>query len=135
MQVSNVKEIKIYCQYCKTETRMSVMRPGPSSDSHWLKCKQCSLYKLINVTELTEMGKKQAEIKKKKLANSEQPVTTESVPDYDARKTFLKGQKLYHPGFKDCGTIKKVSQGSGDFQKILVKFEHVGEKLLVQSIS
>jgi len=42
------------------------------------------------------------------------------------------GQRIYHPVFNDTGKVIKKKKSIGDYGKIVVKFDHIGEKLLVE---
>lgn len=42
------------------------------------------------------------------------------------------GQRIYHPVFNDTGKVIKKKKSIGDYGKIVVRFDHIGEKLLVE---
>ncbi len=137
MKAYNIRELECHCDYCKTATKMEVTRQGPSDDSYWLKCKRCKMSTLISADELKEYGIKAKQIvsdngkvKIKRKSKSEKP-----VHEYAPEKKFLKGQIVYHPEFDDTGTIKKIKTGTGRFDKIVVKFEKSGERILIHDVT
>ena len=56
----------------------------------------------------------------------------EDIREYRASDKHRVGQKIYHPIFEDVGEIiKREKSPSGNMKKIIVRFEHVGEKILL----
>jgi hypothetical protein len=57
------------------------------------------------------------------------------MKEYSHSDTYRVGQKIYHPVFKDTGkVIRKKKSHTGNFEKIVVKFEQDGEKTLIENI-
>jgi hypothetical protein len=54
------------------------------------------------------------------------------VEEYSIEKTFLVGQTIFHPVFKEKGVILSRKEASGYAGKILVEFEKRGKMYLVE---
>jgi hypothetical protein len=80
------------------------------------------------------------QLKKKELINSNNTNVhgiTGSQGDvkiYSQSEKYKVGQKIYHPKIDDKGIVTKVKRNSGTVEKVCVKFENAGEKLLVQGV-
>ena len=123
------KIVEHYCSKCKTITDMEIITKESELNIYWLKCKAC--YEAVMIKK-DELDKKEIRNKNKKLTNLNQ--NEKRIKEYKPSGTYKLGQKLYHPGFKDQGKIIKIKPGSGDFEKIIVKFDNIGKKMLIQGI-
>jgi len=54
---------------------------------------------------------------------------------YNPSGMYKIGQTIYHPVFKDTGRVVKKRPGAGDYRKIIVKFDNIGEKLLIEKMT
>ncbi|MBN1782144.1 hypothetical protein JW948_13510 [bacterium] len=52
---------------------------------------------------------------------------------YTPYDTYLRGETIYHPIFKDTGKVKKVIPTVNHMQKIWVNFDKCGPKVLIAS--
>jgi hypothetical protein len=58
-----------------------------------------------------------------------------NIKKYSLSDKYRVGQKIYHPVFKDIGkVIRRRKSRTGNLKKIIVKFERVGEKTLIEDI-
>ena len=66
---------------------------------------------------------------KKKLKNMEEYMP--EPKEYSQDQTYQRGDVIYHPVFKDTGTIKKILLTADSMQKLLVDFKKKGSKVLI----
>ena len=56
------------------------------------------------------------------------------VIDYNPMKTYWIGQRIHHASFEDSGEIVRKKKSDGGQELIVVKFEKLGEKMLVEGL-
>ena len=89
---------------------MKIMRQGTSDNCYWLQCHSCSSNTLITVDELAKYEIKEKQLMKHKGKLKVKTEINNEVLEYNPSKTFLKGQRLYHPIFDDIGRITKIAE-------------------------
>ena len=129
--MSKKYSVEHYCRYCRTITSMDVVSEQLSFDSYWLKCQKCHVCTMIRKKELEE---KEIITNSIKSTNNKNDLNKKQK-EYNPTKTYELGQKLYHPKYKDKGKVIKKLAGSGSYNKIIVKFDNIGEKTLVEGFS
>ena len=124
------KIVEHYCSICNGMTDMEIASHNDELDIYWLRCKVCHGATMIKNKNLEKLAIRKAN---DTLINDHQ--VTDQVKEYDPAKTYEAGQLLYHPAFDDQGVVTELKSGSGDFDKIVVKFDHIGEKMLIHGAS
>lgn len=127
------KIVQHYCSNCKMIRTMQIVSLEMDLNIYWLKCKKCHGSIMI----------KQSELLKKEIRNLNNRVISpennhqieEQVQEYKPVDTYKLGQALYHSGFDDKGIVTAVKPGTGGFDKIVVKFDNLGKKMLIHGIS
>lgn len=130
----NLGEIDFYCNNCNQETKMVTLGRGPSAGTCWLKCKKCSLSRLVNVKDLSEKVVQGKKIVRKDDKLKINPNAENEVRVYQPTRKFIKGEKLFHKDFNDSGKIIEIKPSCGHFEKIVVDFEKVGKKVLIHGL-
>jgi len=67
-----------------------------------------------------------------RIITREEKDRLETVEDYSIEKTYLLGQTIYHPVFKEKGVIISRKEASDYAGKLLVEFEKRGKVYLVE---
>jgi DNA-directed RNA polymerase subunit RPC12/RpoP len=89
----------------------------------WYRCSRCRHALLIN---LEELKKTQEEARKK-------PERTD-CSDYDPAQTYEVGQAIFHLEWDDVGKIVSKERTSGGARAIVVSFEKLGERRLLENV-
>ena len=109
---------------------MKVIDRDDSTGVIWLKCFSCKntySFLLEKLFQPDQVESEQNEIKNAKVS-SNNPNTIK----YSPSKIYSLGQILYHPIFDDVGKVVKKSKTTSGTAIILVKFERLGKKELVE---
>lgn len=69
---------------------------------------------------------------KKSIGRIDNSQNEEDQKIYKPSGMYKIGQRIYHPVFNDTGKVVKKKESIGEYGKIVVKFDHIGEKLLVE---
>ena len=83
------------------------------------------------VTEPTAEPTTEAAPTEEAMAETRQQALSQVV-NYSAQKTYWRGQKIRHKKFDDTGIVMSKEKTDGDHNIIIVKFENVGQKKLVE---
>jgi hypothetical protein len=89
----------------------------------WYRCTRCRHASLLDMAE----WKKTQEEAKKKVEKSE-------CMEYNPEQTYTVGQAIFHSGFDDMGRIVSKETTSDGAHAIVVSFEKVGERRLLESV-
>lgn len=125
--MGRVKNIEAFCNVCGSFTKMELA--GESSvlsfqNKRWARCKKCKQMTLITPTETD---------KKDDKLNSEE-ATAENSIEYAPQKTFVLGDSIYHKTWDDYGKVIAKEVTSNGQNTILVEFQKLGNKKLIESI-
>jgi hypothetical protein len=90
----------------------------------WHRCTRCRHASLIDLEEL----KKVQEESKKKLERSE-------CTEYTPGRTYSVGDAIFHSTWDDIGKIVSKERTSGGANAIVVSFERLGERKLLESVA
>jgi DNA-directed RNA polymerase subunit RPC12/RpoP len=89
----------------------------------WYRCSRCRHAVLVDLTEI----KKIEEEAKKKVERSD-------CSEYKPQNTYTIGQAIFHSEWDDIGKIVSKERTSGGASAIVVSFEKLGERRLLESI-
>ena len=119
--MARTKYTERFCGYCNKNARM-VMLGGMQGvqDKIWFKCTRCHHMALIE-------SQAQASDQNAKLDAA-------SAAPYRPESTFLVGQQIFHAEWNDVGKILSKNRISDGSESILVSFEKLGERRLIQSL-
>lgn len=126
--MGRVKNIEAFCNVCGSLTKMELA--GESSvlsfqNKRWARCKKCKQMALIDPAEV--------ELKKSEKVGSED-IAVEDCVEYAPQKTFVLGDSIYHKTWNDYGRVIAKEISSNGQNTILVEFQKLGNKKLIESI-
>jgi hypothetical protein len=118
------KSINHKCAHCERITRMEVIGAGEGQgDKTWYRCIRCRHATLIDLTAL----KKEEELTSRKLDRAE-------CAEYNPVRTYTVGQGIFHSEWDDVGKIVSKQKTSGGASAIVVSFERLGERRLLENV-
>lgn len=118
------KTIVIYCGHCNRETKMEMVGTVEENPERmWYRCTRCRHASLLDVAA----WKKTREDAKKKVEKSE-------CLEYRPDQTYTVGQAIFHTALDDMGRIVSKERTSDGAHAIVVSFEKLGEKRLLESV-
>jgi hypothetical protein len=93
------------------------------SEKSWYRCTRCRHATLVNVEEL----KRNQEEAKRKIDRTQ-------CSEYNPENTYSVGQAIFHNEWGDIGKIISKERTSGGERAIVVSFEKLGERRLLESV-
>ncbi|MCZ6776747.1 MAG: hypothetical protein O7D34_09860 [Ignavibacteria bacterium] len=118
------KSISHFCNHCARIAKMEMTGSLENQpEKTWYRCTRCRHASLIDLTEL----KKIEEESKKKIERSD-------CSEYRPQNTYTIGQAIFHSEWGDIGKIVSKERTSGGASAIVVSFEKLGERKLLESI-
>jgi hypothetical protein len=93
-------------------------------DKTWYRCTRCRHALLVNLEEIKRL---QEESKKR-------PEKADCSA-YDPFSTYVVGQAIFHSEWDDIGKITSKERTSGGARAIVVSFERLGERRLLESLT
>ncbi len=118
------KNILHQCAHCDRITKMEVIGAVENQpEKIWYRCTRCRHASLIDLEAL-----RQAQMEsKRKLERSD-------CAEYSPEKTYSVGESIFHTEFGDIGKIISKERTSGGARAIVVSFEKLGERRLLESV-
>ena len=114
----------IFCGHCERETKMEMIGPGESNpEKIWYRCTRCRHASLLDAAQ----WQRTQEDAKRKVEKSE-------CLDYRPDLTYSVGQAIFHSGLDDMGRIVSKERTSDGAHAIVVSFEKLGERKLLESV-
>ena len=118
------KTITHHCGHCNRETKMEVIgNVEENPEQIWYRCTRCRHAMLL---DLVQWKKEQEEATKK--------VEKEQCLEYRPDKTYSVGQAIFHTALDDMGRIISKERTSDGAHAIVVSFEKLGERRLLESV-
>jgi hypothetical protein len=118
------KSIYHHCGHCERITKMEVIGTAEGDPERtWYRCTRCRHASLVNLEEL----RRAQEEAKKKLEPSE-------CSEYSPFQTYHVGQAIVHTEWGDVGKIVSKVRTSDGARAIVVSFEKLGERRLLESM-
>ena len=118
------KHIFQHCAHCDRVSKMELIGVAEEHPERtWYRCTRCRHAVLINLEEL----RRAQEEAKKKLERTE-------CQEYDPFHTYTIGQAIFHSEWGDVGKIISKERTSGGAHAIVVSFEKLGERRLLESL-
>lgn len=114
-----------YCKFCHSEKSMKPVGDGFDGKIIWLRCVDCS--KMIFLKREDYEGLLENKTGK---ANGHEEI----CEDYEPTKIFHVGQLLYHKVWDDKGEVMKKETTNSGQQAIIVAFDRLGERVLVENL-
>ena len=118
------KTISHYCNHCERMTKMEVIGSVENSpEKTWYRCGRCRHASLLDMGELRRA---QDEARRK--------VDKADCAEYRPDKTYSIGQAIFHSEWGDMGRIISKERTSGGAHAIVVSFEKLGERRLLENV-
>jgi hypothetical protein len=123
------KYIMHHCAYCRRETKMEFVGGQPSENDNaetvkiWYRCCKCKHSALLTLSPASQ-------VKKSHVAINRDECTV-----YSKDKTFTVGEQIYYPDWDDVGKVVRKDKMSNGTHSIVVTFEKLGERKLLESIA
>ncbi|MFN0157134.1 MAG: hypothetical protein ACKVRP_03565 [Bacteroidota bacterium] len=119
------KSISQFCNHCARVTKMEVIGSiEDQPDRTWYRCTRCRHASLIDLVAL----RRTQEDAKKKPERSD-------CSEYKPGNTYNVGQAIFHSDWDDMGKIVSKVRTSDGAHAIVVSFEKLGERRLLESVS
>ena len=119
------KSISHYCAHCERVAKMEVVGAVEAQpDKTWYRCIRCRHAVLLDLSEL----KKNEEASKKKPERAD-------CSEYKPQETYKVGQAIFHTEWDDVGKVISKERTSGGASAIVVSFERLGERKLLENLS
>jgi hypothetical protein len=96
---------------------------GESTHKFWYRCGKC---RQVILLDLDVLEKQQAEEGKK--------IDVKDCTEYVPTKTYQLGEAIFHSDWSDVGKVKAKERTSSGGQAIVVAFEKLGERRLVENL-
>lgn len=118
------------CAGCGEFAAMTLLRYDRSAGELHLRCNDCLRLNVYPIKRALKSGRllTQQEFEERSKALAE-------IRDYSPGKTYWRGQRIRHKKFNDIGEVIKKEKTEGNHQVIVVKFDRIGQKRLVQAAS
>ena len=118
------KSLFHHCSHCERVTKMELIGAAEGQNERtWYRCTRCRHATMINIEELLHA---QAEAKKK--------LEPADCKEYNPLQTYTVGQAIFHSEWDDVGKIISKERTSGGARAIVVSFERLGERRLLESV-
>jgi hypothetical protein len=119
------KSILHHCAHCDRVTKMEMIGVVETQpDKTWYRCSRCRHATLVDMDAVRQT----LQDSKKKLERS---VCTVYTPG----NTYSIGDAIFHTEWDDMGKIVSKERTSGGGRAIIVSFEKLGERRLLESVT
>jgi hypothetical protein len=92
-------------------------------DKSWYRCTRCRHATLVNAEDL-----------RREEQESRKKVDRADAAEYRPEETYRVGQAIFHTEWDDVGKIISKERTSGGARAIVVSFERLGERRLLESV-
>jgi hypothetical protein len=96
---------------------------GEATGKVWYRCGKC---RQVFLLDLVALGKQQ-ELEARKIE-------VKDCTEYTPTKTYQLGEAIFHSEWSDVGKVKAKERTSNGGQAIVVAFEKLGERRLVENL-
>lgn len=125
--MAKTKFVTYECPHCQRTTRLEILTTAGEyqiqNGKQWYRCTRCKHSVSINPKSIEEA--------KKALKAS---ISKETCTLYSNEKTYSLGEAIYHSEWDDVGKVIRKEKTSSGIQTIVVAFERIGEKRLIENM-
>jgi len=119
------KNILYHCTHCERVTKMELIGAVENQpEKSWYRCTRCRHASLINV-----------EILKQSLLDAKKKIDRSTAVAYNPLNTYKVGEAIFHSEWDDIGKIVSKERTSDGARAIVVSFEKLGERRLLESVT
>jgi hypothetical protein len=129
--MAKTKFIMHQCAYCRRETKMEFVGGQPTENNGaetvkmWYRCGKCKQTALLTLPLASQTRKKVQAV----------ALIREQCTPYDKQKTYTIGEQIYHSDLDDMGRVIRKDKMSNGIHSIVVAFEKLGERKLLENIA
>ncbi len=118
------KSMTHFCSHCERVAKMELVGMIENQpEKAWYRCTRCRHAVLLDLGEI-----------KKKEEDSKKKVEKADCSEYDPHSTYHVGQAIFHTEWDDVGKIVSKERTSGGASAIVVSFERLGERKLLENV-
>ena len=118
------KSISHFCNHCDRVAKMEMIGAVENQpEKTWYRCTRCRHASLVDLQELKRLQEEAG--KKPERAD---------CSEYRPENTYTVGQAIFHSEWNDIGKIVSKERTSGGARAIVVSFEKLGERRLLESV-
>jgi hypothetical protein len=118
--MSKLKATEQHCSYCAKTTKMTFIgEMAGESNKYWYRCSRCHHLSLLNI------------VAKKAEASADEKGLATVI--YNPETTYSIGERIFHNELNDAGKITKKIKTSDGSSAIMVNFEKLGERKLLEN--
>jgi len=111
-----------YCTFCERETRLEyVGEIEGNANRAWYRCTRCRHSRLVDLSQPETVA-----VQSRKLELSASTL-------YSPERAYNVGDIIYHADWDDVGRVMSKERTSSGGQAIVVKFEKLGERRLIEN--
>jgi hypothetical protein len=130
--MARTRFITHYCAYCRKDTKMEVVGgvqhaadASVTTDvvKSWYRCSKCKHSALLALD---------SKALERKSAHT--PIDREQCISYEKEKVYTVGGFIYHTEWDDMGRIVRKDKTTDGYQSIVVAFEKLGERKLLENV-
>ena len=119
------KSILYHCTHCDRITKMELIGVVENQpDKCWYRCTRC---RHATRVDLEALRQSQQDAKKK--------VDRSTATEYNPLNTYKVGDAIFHSEWDDVGKIVSKEKTSNGARAIVVSFEKLGERRLLESVT
>ncbi|MDZ7372460.1 MAG: hypothetical protein ONB23_00695 [candidate division KSB1 bacterium] len=127
-RASNRRIYEGWCRRCQGVRKHRLVGWNEEAELAWLRCNACHTTYAIETLRLLPDGR----FVDSPDDQTDRPTGPPSeIVEYDPAATYSVGQRIHHPVFQDVGRVIAVDR-RGRCGRIVVEFENVGQKVLVE---
>ena len=121
--MARLKHILHACPHCGKETKMELIGEMEGvPEKVWLRCTKCRHAYQFSLSSV-----------KKNEETEHARVEMKDCLEYSPEKTYSVGQAIFHAEWNDVGKVLSKKKTSGGNQAIIVAFEKLGERKLIEN--
>jgi len=121
--MARTKSLVHKCSYCDKQTKMELVGVVEGTTNKvWYRCPKCRHAMLLNLDDL----QKEAELKAL-------PLDPQLCITYSPDRLYTVGEAIFHTELNDVGKVTRKVRTSSGSQAIIVTFEKIGERRLVEN--
>jgi DNA-directed RNA polymerase subunit RPC12/RpoP len=120
--MSKTKYTLYFCVSCNKETKMEVLGAMEGMENKvWYRCSRCRHSTMIDTTQ-------------KKTEQNVLKFIREDCINYSPERIYTVGELIYHTDWDDMGKITGKEKTSNGGQAIVVSFEKLGSRRLIENL-
>ena len=122
--MARTKSLMHHCSYCDKNTKMEqVGMVEGTTNKVWYRCPKCRHSMLLNLDELQKEAEQRAT-----------PLDPQACIPYTPARLYSIGDAIFHSELNDVGKVTRKVRTSDGSHAIIVTFEKIGERRLIENL-